>query len=175
MDEEKAGTTVGELFDLLIEMEKATQTFYLRLTEMFAHEPRAAEVWWLMAADEGSHAQLLERTRDALTPEQLAAPAPPALLKSARAIIRFDPERALAGIETLDDAYEMAHAGENSEINAIFEILLSTYFPTDIQHTFIQSQLREHVDRLARLVPPEWRQTVRARREVKAQREPSST
>ena len=163
MSEQRKGNTVEELFALLIGAEMKFQSFYLLLTEMFAHEPRAAEVWWLMAADEGSHAQLLERARSTLTPEQLGAPADPRLLESARTAARFAPEKALAEVETLDDAYQLAHEGENSEINAVFEAVISEYFPASIRRRFIQSQLREHVGRLAALGPPDWRQGVRAR------------
>ncbi|HHN93392.1 MAG TPA: hypothetical protein ENK17_01365, partial [Anaerolineae bacterium] len=108
------------MFDLLIQAEEAGQAFYLRLTEMFAHDSKAAEIWWKMAADEASHIHLLKQAREALTPEQLAAPADPDLLRAARAAAAFSPERVLAQVQTLEDAYQMAHAGENSEFNAVF-------------------------------------------------------
>jgi rubrerythrin len=164
MSEQKRDNTVGELFDLLIGIERAAQTFYLRLTEMFAHEPRAAEVWWMMAADEGSHVQLLQRARDTLTPEQLAAPADPHLMEAARTAASLMAKKDWAGIETLEDAYQMAHEGEHSEINSVFEAVISEYFPVSVQQQFVQSQLREHLERLASLEPLDWRLSVRPRR-----------
>ncbi len=163
MSEQEYTGTVEELFDILIRAEKAAQAFYLRLTKMFAHEPQAAQVWWLMAVDEGAHIHLLEQARDALPPARLAAPADPHLLRAARSAAAFTPERNLAAIETLEDAYQVAHEEENSEINGVFETVISEYFPLAIQQEFVQSQLREHFGRLAVLKPPEWRKAVKAR------------
>ncbi len=155
--------TIATLFELLIQAEKAGQAFYLRLTEMFAHEPRAAEIWWKLAADEAAHIHLLEQAREALTPEQLSAPADPDFLRAARAAAAFSTEEALAQVQTLEDAYQMAHAGEYSEFNAVFEFVISELFPASVQRPFVQSQLREHVARLQELEPPEWRRNVLAK------------
>ncbi len=160
----QSGNTIRALFDLLTRAEKAAQTFYLHLTEMFAHEPKAAEVWWKLAADEASHIHLLEQAQEGLTAEQLAAPADPDLLREARAAAAFSPAVALAQVETLEDAYQLAHAGEHSEFNAVFEFVISELFPVAVQRAFVRAQLREHTGRLDSLEPPEWRQGVKARR-----------
>jgi len=55
---------------LLIKAEN-NMKLYLRLMEIFAHEPTAAEVWWKMGADEAAHIRLLAQVRDSLSPEQL--------------------------------------------------------------------------------------------------------
>ncbi|HIE37719.1 MAG TPA: hypothetical protein EYH30_01555 [Anaerolineales bacterium] len=156
--------TIAALFDRLIRGEKATQTFYLRLSEMFAHEPRAAEVWWKLAADEASHIHLLEQAREGLTAEQLAAPADPEFLRVARNAAAHSPEEGLAQVQTLEDAYQLAHATEHTEFNAVFEVVISELFPVAVQRPFVRSQLQEHVDRLGALEPPEWRYSVVAKR-----------
>jgi hypothetical protein len=61
--------TIGALLDLLVEAERASQAFHLRLAKMFAHQPEARAVWWEMAADEAIHVWLLEEARAQLTPE----------------------------------------------------------------------------------------------------------
>ena len=152
--------TVEALITLLVQAEDASQRFYLQLMEAFAHEPTAAEVWWMMGADEAGHIRLLEQVLHSLSPEQLQAPADPLWLEQARSAARFSPERALARIQTLEDAYQEAHALETSEINAVFEFVMTEYFPKSLQRSFVLNLLRTHVERLERLRTPEWRQSI---------------
>ncbi len=44
--------TIGNLLDILIAAEEGSQKFHLQLARMFAHQPEARAVWWMMAADE---------------------------------------------------------------------------------------------------------------------------
>lgn len=152
--------TVDDLIDQLIQAETAAQTLYLRLMETFAHEPEAAEVWWKMGADEAAHIRLLEQTRSSLPPEQIQAPADPFWLEQALAAARLSPEQTLARIRTLEDAYQQAHAIENSEINAVFEFVMTEYFPRPLQRAFVVNLLKTHVDRLYGLRTTEWRQSI---------------
>lgn len=153
--------TVETLLRLLWQAETAAQAFYLQLMEAFAHEPYAAGVWWKMGADEAAHIRLLEQIRESLSPEQRQAPADPLWLEKARAAARFSPEQPLARIRTLEDAYQEAHAIENSEVNALFEFVMSEYFPRPLRADFVRSMLQEHVDRLYGLRTTEWRRSVR--------------
>ena len=152
--------TIETLITLLLQAEDAGQRFYLRLMETFAHEPTAAEVWWTMGADEAGHIRLLEQVLHSLPPEQLQAPADPLWLEQARSAARFSPERTLARIQTLEDAYQEAHALETSEINAVFEFVMTEYFPKSLQRSFVLNLLRTHVERLERLRTPEWRRSI---------------
>lgn len=153
---------VETLIATLIQVETIAQKVYLRFTEMFAHEPDAAQVWWQMGADEASHIRLLEQTLESLSPQQLQSPADPAMLETAQALSRVPYEKILSRIETLEDAYQEAHNWEYSELNALFEFVISEYFPKPVPRQFIQHMLREHVGRLDGLRTPEWRRTVRA-------------
>jgi hypothetical protein len=154
--------TIGALLDLLVEAERASQAFHLRLAKMFAHQPEARAVWWEMAADEAIHVWLLEEARTQLTPEQLASPVDPEVWEQARAIMALSPEEILNRIQTLEDAYQTVHELEHYEFGAVLDFVLSEFFPADFQREFIQSQLREHLARLARLGTAEWRQGVQA-------------
>jgi hypothetical protein len=54
----------------------------------------------------------------------------------------------LAGIKTLQEAYEVTNELEHSETNTVFEFLIS-YFAEDEQtQIFLRTQLRDHVGRL---------------------------
>lgn len=153
--------TVEALISTLIEAENNAQRLYLRLMDLFAHEPDAAEVWWKMGADEAAHIRLLEQTRDSLLQEQRRAPADPLWLEAAQAAARFSPDRVLARVQTLEDAYQEAHALENSELNAVFEFVMTEYFPQRLRREVVQSLLREHVERLYGLRTTEWRRSIR--------------
>ncbi|MDW7992440.1 MAG: hypothetical protein RMK65_10005 [Anaerolineae bacterium] len=152
---------VETLLSLLIDAENAAQRLYLQLMELFAHEPAAAEVWWKLGADEAAHIRLLEQIQDSLSLEQLRSPADPLWLEAARRAARFSPERVLANIQTLEDAYQEAHALENSEINPLFEFVMSEYFPRPLRKELVQTLLREHIERLYGLRTTEWRRSIR--------------
>ena len=156
--------SVDAMLSMLTDAEIASQSFYLRLMESFAHEPTAAQVWWKMGADEAAHIRLLEQVRKNLSPEQLQSPADPIWLEKARAAARFSPDKAMARIQTLEDAYQEAHALEDSEINAVFEFVMTEFFPGRLRWNFVHNMLREHVQRLYELRTTEWRRSVSAQK-----------
>jgi rubrerythrin len=156
--------TLEALLTTLIQAEATAQNLYLRLMEAFAHEPDAAQVWWKMGADEAAHIRLLEQVRDALSPEQLQSPADPLIVEKAQAVSGLSYERILSRIETLEDAYQETHNLENSEINAVFEFVLTEYFPKPLRVEFVHNMLREHIGRLDGLRTTEWRRSVLAQK-----------
>lgn len=157
--------SLDTLLSLLIDAETASESFYLRLMEAFAHEPIAAQVWWKMGADEAAHIRLLEQVRKNLSPKQLQSPADPIWLEKACAAARFSPDKAIARIQTLEDAYQEAHALENSEINAVFEFAMTEFFPGRLRWDFVHNMLREHMHRLDELRTTEWRRSILAQKD----------
>lgn len=159
-----SGATMADLFDLLMQSERATERFYMGLVEMFLHEPTAAEVWWEMSADEGMHMWLLEKAREAVAAAgHLNEPVDPTVLSEARRMASFSPEKLWARIRNLEDAYEAAHEVEGLEFDAILEPIMLDVFPGDIRNRLARSQLDRHQDPLKRLRTREWRLTVEAR------------
>ncbi len=157
--------TVGELLDVLIAGEKASQEFHLRLQQMFAHYPSAAEMFWVMAAEEALHVWMLQQARDSLTPEQVMTPPPQEIAWRVSELAALSPEAMLNHIQTLEDAYQTIHELEAYEFGAVLDFILSEFFPTEYQQRFLRSQLKEHLGRLERLGPPERRQTILALKE----------
>ncbi|MGB9872803.1 MAG: hypothetical protein ACPLYD_14255 [Anaerolineae bacterium] len=155
--------TVAELLDLLYTGEKSTERFYMGLAEMFLHEPVAAGVWWEMAAEEALHMWLIEKAREALTPEQLATPVAPEMLEAARTRAAFSPEKLWASIQTLEDAYQAAHEVEGLEFDAILEPIMLDFFPNDIRNRLARSQLHQHQQPLGQLRTREWRLAIERR------------
>ncbi len=81
----------------------------------------------------------------------------PLMLQAALKLSEFSVDHALKRIQNLDDAYELASELENSETNAIFEFLFMNYYTDANTVTFLRSQLREHVTRLADSLPAAYR------------------
>lgn len=155
--------TMADLFDLLIQSERATERFYMGLVELFLHEPTAAEVWWEMAADEAMHVWLLEKAREAVAAAgRLTEPVDAEILEEARRMASFSPERLWARIRNLEDAYEAAHEVEGLEFDALLEPLLLDMFPGDIRNRIARSQFDRHQGPLKRLRTKEWRLSVEA-------------
>jgi hypothetical protein len=159
--------TVNQLFDLAIAAERAAEGVYRRLQAMFAPHPDVVRFWSDYAMAEDSHAQWLERIRGSVDAEQLAAPADPHTVRSAQALLRFPVEQALQGINTLDDAYQLASEMESGETNVVFDFLIG-HFASDSQaQGFMRSQLKDHISKISTGFPARFRSSA-SRLSVKA-------
>lgn len=147
------GTTVADLFALAIAAETSLAKFYRGLAAKFAHYGDVADFWQRYVTDEIAHARWLARLQGSLSIEQLGARADPAMLENARRAASVSVETLLADIHNLDEAYDMVNDLENSETNAVFDFLISS-FPTDREVlSFLRAQLMEHVNRLVTAFP----------------------
>jgi rubrerythrin len=140
--------TISELFDLAMDAEKAAGKLYRGLEAKFAHYPEVAGFWKRYAAEEAEHVLWLERLRDRLSQEELSAPADSRALENARAALQFSVEDALGEIENLQDGYHAANELENSEMNAVFEFLITHFSYDEETQAFLKAQLKDHVTRL---------------------------
>ncbi|MBU0493440.1 MAG: hypothetical protein KKA73_17740 [Chloroflexi bacterium] len=159
---------VAELFELAIAAEQAAEELYLGLAEKFAHHPEVADFWRAYAQEEAAHARWLERLRDNLEADKLAAPADPTMLSNARRLRQSSVARALAGVGNLEDAYQMASEAENAETNMIFDFLVTSFAADPRNRTFLRNQIGEHVGRLVHEFPMRYKSVV-VRRSTPAQ------
>lgn len=156
--------TLRHLFAYLKASERATERFYMGLSELFLHEPLAAEVWWDMAAEEALHVWLLEKAEEAVEAAgHLDEPVDPATIQEAQRLASLEPEKLWARIRTLEDAYQAAHEVEAMEFDALLEPILLDVFPGDIRNRIARSQFDRHAGPLQRLRTTEWRRSVEAR------------
>jgi rubrerythrin len=159
--------TVEDLFERSIAAEQAARALYRGFAEQFSHAPEAADYWSDLAEDEESHIEGLKALYAALSPAERQAEADPEAFWKAEELASFSPGERLRAIETLEEAYQLAHDLEYSEVNTVFEFILMTYWNDEERRQFARSQLREHVGKLAN--PPGkmgnsyWRQSVEAR------------
>ncbi len=158
--------TVARLFELGIAAEDAAEEAYRELEKRFAHHPEIARFWARYAGEEKGHARQLQQLRDRATPEQLSAPVDPSLIHSLNDLLRSVAEMS-GRIQNLDEAYELANELEHSEINTVFEFLI-THCSTDEKiQAFLKSLLQDHISRLMFGFPAQFRSAAK-RREVQA-------
>jgi rubrerythrin len=151
------GTTVADLFALAIAAETSAAEFYRGLAAKFSEYRDVAEFWQRYMTDEIAHARWLARLQGNLSIEQLAAHADTVMLENARHAASVSAEALLDQVSTLEDAYELVNDLENSEINVVFEFLISS-FPTDSDVlSFLRTQLMEHINRLITAFPERFR------------------
>ncbi len=143
--------TTDTLFELAIAAEKEAKVFYAGLIKKFQHVPKAVKVWREMMQDEVTHSQELQKIKATLTEEQLRAPVDQSIMWKAESVREFSAENSLNQIETLGEAFQTAHDIEHSEVNTVFEFILTEFVDPDVQREFVVSQLQEHVARLEAL------------------------
>jgi hypothetical protein len=160
--------TVDELFEAAIALEEQAKALYLELARRFAHAEEVAAYWRSLAEEEITHASWLAAQKAKLTPEVLARPADPAMLRRARWRIEIAIDDDAAQVRNLDDAYELAHEVESGETNAILSFLIDEYESGPEARAFLRAQLGEHIARLSEAwLPPRYasrasRQALRA-------------
>ena len=142
--------TVGKLFEYAIELEKAAETLYRKLEEMFAPYPEVALFWKHYADEEHGHASYLERIRAGVVEDRLSRPADGVILQKVRQCLDTASRTGLESIETLEDAYQLATELENSETNAVFEFMIINFSTDELarSHQFLRTQLKTHITRL---------------------------
>jgi hypothetical protein len=143
--------TVATLIALAVAAERAAQEMYRILVERFADRPLVADVWRQMMHDEATHIGQLEAIRRTLTPEQLQSPVDPDVMWKARAINPHMIPARLNAVETVWDAYQLAHDLEHSEVNTVFEFIMLEFIPGGAQREFVAAQLQAHTARLEQL------------------------
>ncbi|MDY7080096.1 MAG: hypothetical protein SXV54_24715 [Chloroflexota bacterium] len=141
-------TTMGELFELAITVEKAAEELYRGLEAKFVHHREVANFLGEYAAEEAGHAKQLESLRDTLSPEQLSAPADFQMPQDAHRILQSPVGKVLKGIKNLEEAYQLVHELEDSETNAILEFLITDFSMDRKAQYFLRVQLKEHIGRI---------------------------
>jgi rubrerythrin len=142
--------TVGQLFEYAIALERATETLYKQLQNMFAAYPDVAIFWKRYADEENGHAEYLKRTKASVDVNRLSEQADEIMLKKVLHWLEQVSLKRLASVKTLDDAYELAVELENSETNTIFEFMITNFSTNELadSHKFLRTQLSVHVAKL---------------------------
>jgi Rubrerythrin len=163
--------TTGDLFQCAIQLEKTAEFFYRRLGELFADYPDVVQFWNRFADEEHEHAVFLEEAREAVADDRLSLPVDESMLQRTKGHIDIRSRVNLESINDLEDAYQLALDLENSEINLIFEFMITNFSTRALKrsHKFLRKQLSEHIAELEQGFPIQYRSRV-ARQSVKVSR-----
>ena len=154
----------GELLELSLGFEKNAQAIYAQWAGKFSAEADVADFWREYSGDEAYHAGLLENLRARLTQAQLASLIESNLVGDTRRLLSALQNE--PAIQDLDQAYRFANMIEHSEVNPLFEAIL-TYFETDEEaRNLLRSQLEEHINKLIYKFPQRFSRS-KKRREIK--------
>ena len=153
-----------ELLELSLGFEENARELYRTWSQLFAGVPDVAAFWSEYAADEAFHARLLEELRLRLNPAQLSSLIETELVGDTKRLLMYLQKE--QNIENLEQAYHFANMIETSEINPLFEVIMSTFEQDEKAMTLLRSQLKEHIGKLIYKFPkrfsrPELRQAIK--------------
>jgi hypothetical protein len=165
MEQPGAEHTVEHLFELAVKIEHQASLLYETFSKMFSHFPELDDFWRTMIDEESAHERLLQDARDLLSPAQLQAPADDRMMRDATRVRRLFADDLNETIQTLDDAYELMHNLEYSEMNAIFQFLSSKWIPPSKQHNLIHGVIEKHLEYLSsfgdKFGDKDWRKAIK--------------
>lgn len=138
--------TLEDILQRAIQLERDAESLYRRWSEAFAAYPPIALLWQEYAEEETYHARLLEEILARFPMEQRRQPADQEMIETmrrAQAVLK----RSSLQPATLSEALEIASEVENSEINAVLELLVERFAP-EVTREMIHAQLQEHITKM---------------------------
>lgn len=148
MIESGSKDTIEAIFERAVEIEYKAAGIYRDFSQVFSHIPEVSAFWRGLSEDEMQHANMLQDVRKSLTVEQLLSPCDKEISEKVARVQRMLSEDLAASIKNLDDAHELAHELESSEVNAIFEFLTIEFVPSEEQTRFVVSVITQHLLKL---------------------------
>ena len=140
--------SVGGIIQSAIEAENSSHEIYLQLSKMFTHVPDVSKFWQNLVYNETKHAYTLLKVQTSLSDEQLATAADQQLMDSVTSVTSLLNKVSLGTVETLDDAYEIAHEIEYSEVNHIFKCLAGNFITREDEKRIVLNEIHEHQQKL---------------------------
>jgi rubrerythrin len=162
-----AEKTIQLLLELAINWETQAQDLYANFAKLFSHEPKVSAFWKQLSKDESRHRKVLKDFLNEIPREKLLAEMGNEQRTSVIRVEVLIKEATGSKIQTLDDAYELAHQLETSEINTLFKLLVNEYLPDEEGHKFILSDVNEHIEMLMKF-GKEYTQSQRRRINVRS-------
>ncbi len=148
MLESRSEQTIAELFKCAIDIEKRACNLYEQLSKLFSHVHEVSAFWDGLAIDELGHMKMLKDIYTSLTQEQLLSPADKEIWKNVIKIQYLLNKDLIGPINSLNDAYELAHEVEFSEVNNIFKFLTIEVVPFEERKNLVIANINQHQQKL---------------------------
>ncbi len=142
--------TIQLLFDLAINWETQARDLYANYANLFNHEPKISAFWVQLSKDESMHIDVLKDILNKISTEKRLMEVGNEQWNSITRVEGLIKEASTRKVLTLDDAYELAHQLEMSEVNTLFKMLSNDYLINEEARKFILSDVDEHIERLMR-------------------------
>ncbi len=140
--------TVNDILSTSAHFEKVAADFYGMLAKRFAHLPEVSNYWNELSGDELMHEKLVLSVQHSLSKEKLEALPIKELTTSVTSVQKLLDIITKYNIQTLDDAYELAHQLEFSEVNAVLKLIITNLMPPEKYEEFVTSRIDEHEGKL---------------------------
>ncbi len=125
-------------------------SIYKQFAVFFANEPQIRCFWAELAGEEKLHAKILRDIQKAISSEHLCELPNNHLFQDIQMATIFLDKCHPETVRTLDDAYEMAHEIEFSEINPIFKLLACSFIQKETRKKTLIAQLSNHQNKLSK-------------------------
>ncbi|MFH2020196.1 MAG: ferritin family protein [archaeon] len=142
--------TLQVLCELMIDWESQARDLYLKFANLFSNDPKISEFWLQLSKDESRHIDILKDILNKIPREKLLMDVSNEKWNSLTRVEGLIKEVSSKKIQTLNDAYEMAHQLETSEMNILLKMLVNEYLPDEEGYKFIFSDVTEHIEKLMR-------------------------
>ncbi len=136
--------TQKDLLRAAILLERLAQKVYTGIADLFRYEKGISLIFEELAADEEQHIKLLSKLLAGLPTASGKLPCSFQHCEKLQSILEHLEHIDINAIENLNDAYELAHDLEFSEINSIFLQIILLCADDDEEHTFIKQEIIEH-------------------------------
>jgi len=140
--------TIQLIFELAINWETQARDLYANFAKLFNHEPKVSAFWIQLSKDESQHIVVLKDILNKLSTEKRLMKIGNEQWTSVTRVEGLIKEAITRKVSTLDDAYELAHQMEMSELNTLFKLFVNDYHPYEEGKKFILSNVKEHIERL---------------------------
>jgi hypothetical protein len=138
------------LFEHAISWETRARDLFADFVNLFSHEPKVSSFWIQLSKDESGHIGVLKDILGKMPTAKRLMTVSNEQRNSVTQVEELIKEASMRKVLTLDDAYELAHQIETSEVNALFKMLVTDYLPDEEGHKFILSEVTEHIEKLMR-------------------------
>jgi len=140
--------TIQLIFELAINWETQARDLYANFAKLFNHEPKVSAFWIQLSKDESQHIFVLKDILNKLSTEKRLMKLRNEQWTSLTELEGLIKDAITRKVSTLDDAYELAHQLERSELNTLFKLIVNDYHPDEEVKKFILSDVIEHTERL---------------------------
>ncbi len=140
--------TVNYVFQQAIKCEWKSRRLYILFSKMFENLPNVSAFWIELAKDEENHARTLIQIQETIADQKINEAADKELMENVIKVLSLLRKTSVDQIKTLDDAYELAHELEFSEINSVFKILATEFISDEARKEITLAQLGNHVEKL---------------------------